>query len=111
MLGRPDDPRWNDKNWISVLNLSVNPPVCYYYWNGIGEVPAQYREKADKSVQTIFPFQGAKSSNPKLLAERRRRLEEERRELAMEDETQKDKTHKDKKIELFLDCRKTFESQ
>ena len=98
MLGSPDDPRWDDKDWISELDLSVNPPVCYYYWNGIGEVPAQYREKADKAVQTIVPFQSAKSKNPSMAAQRRKRFEDEKRELALMDEAQKNEKYKDKKI-------------
>ena len=98
MLGSVDDPRWDDKDWISELDLSVNPPVCYYYWNGIGDVPARYREKADKSVQTDYKFQSATSFKKSLKAERRRRLEDERRELAMMEEEQKGQEHKDKKI-------------
>ena len=98
MLGSPDDPRWDDNDWISELALSVNPPVCYYYWNGEGEVPSQYRKKANKITQTNIPFQCAKSNNPSMEAQRRKRFEDEKRELALMDEAQKNEKYKDKKI-------------
>ena len=100
MFGSVDDPRYFDPNWFTEVDLTVYPPVCYYHWQGKGEVPVQYREKADKSVQTDVKFQCAKSRNLALLAERIRRFEEEKRELAMEDEAQKDQEHKDKKINI-----------
>lgn len=98
MLGSRDDPRWDDPNWIAELDISVYPFAYYYYWKGNGEVPAQYREKADASTQTIVPFQSAICSKPSLLAARRRRQEEEREELAMMEEEQKNEQFKDKKI-------------